>query len=472
MGEENAQREWIKCAKSPLYFVHTYCQIYDATQGLWIPFTLWSEQARTLKTVHENLLTIILKARQLGLTWLVLAYALWIMIYKPAKTVLLFSRRDDEAIYLLERLKGIYKRLPEWSQVRQIRQSSAHVWELSNGSIAYAFPTTAGDSYTASLAIVDEADLVPDLDRLMNAVKPTIDGGGRMILLSRADKSNPSSTFKRIYRAARNKETPWKAIFLPWFVRPERNQDWYERQKSDVLSRTGSLDDLYQQYPSTDNEALSARVLDKRIPPSWIAECSDEIIPLDASDVEAPSLPRLKIYRISERSARYVLGVDPAEGNPTSDPSALVVLDEETLEEVATLSGQIEPTMMASYAIDIALYYNNAKMMIERNNHGHVVIATIKELSERARLLSGWDEKPGWLSSSRGKVLLYNGVADIFRAKATRIHTPDLRLQLESIEGDTLRAPEGLHDDLADAYALAVAGASYEPVRSVSYSYV
>jgi len=55
---------------------------------------------------------------------------------------------------------------------------AARTWALANGSVARAFPTNAGDSYTATLAIVDEADLVPDLDRLMRSVKPTIDAGG------------------------------------------------------------------------------------------------------------------------------------------------------------------------------------------------------------------------------------------------------------------------------------------------------
>ena len=473
MGEEtSAQREWLKCRKSPLYFIHTYCQIYDATSGSWIPFTLWTAQASTLQTIHQNNLTIILKARQLGLTWLVLGYVLWLMVYQPSKTCLLFSRRDDEAIYLLERLRGMYKRLPVWSQVRQVRQDSAHVWELSNGSIAYAFPTTAGDSYTASIAVVDEADLVPDLDRLMNAVKPTIDGGGRMILLSRTDKANPSSPFKRIYRAARAGESPWVPVFLPWHVRPERDQEWYNRQKDDILTRTGSLDDLYQQYPATENEALAARVLDKRIPPAWIARCAEEALPTPLDTIDAPALPSFRVYRPPERGYRYVIGIDPAEGNPTSDPSALVVLNEETLEEVACMHGQIEPTMIASYAIDISDYYHNAGILVERNNHGHSVIAAIREQDHGELLLRGWDDKPGWLSSSRGKVLLYNHAADAFRDGITRVHTPDLRLQLESIEGDTLRAPEGLHDDLADAFSLALAGASFKAVTSVAYSYV
>jgi hypothetical protein len=54
-----------------------------------------------------------------------------------------------------------------------------------------AFPTTGGRLHTASLALVDEAGFVPDLTELPNAVKPTVDAGGKLVLLSRADKSRP-----------------------------------------------------------------------------------------------------------------------------------------------------------------------------------------------------------------------------------------------------------------------------------------
>jgi hypothetical protein len=143
------------------------------------------------KLLHSNRHVVVLKARQLGLTWLVVAFALRLLLFHPIATVLLFSRRDHEATDLMRvRLRGMYDHLSAFLPVRGFTADNAHEWALTNGSRALAFPTTAGDSYTATLAVVDEADLGPDLDRLLRAVKPTIDGGGRLVLLSRADKSS------------------------------------------------------------------------------------------------------------------------------------------------------------------------------------------------------------------------------------------------------------------------------------------
>ena len=451
--------EWLTCAESAPYFLHHHCQIYDATARTWIPFALWPAQIETLKTIHAHQLTIILKARQLGITWLGLGYALWQMLFNPAATQLLFSKRDDEAVYLLgvERMRGMYERLPAWMRARAVLSDNDHEFALSNGSVARAFPTTAGDSYTASLAMVDEADLVPDLGRLMNAVKPTIDTGGKMILLSRPDKSKPESEFKRIYRAAREGKNAWAAVFLPWHVRPGRDAHWYAQQKADVLARTGSEDDLHQQYPATETEALSPRTLDKRIAPNWLERCYVPLSGLDGE--ETPAIPGLTVYRLPEAKRSYVMGADPAEGNPNSDDSALTVVDARSGEEVAALAGKLEPSTFAGHIHAIGKYYNYANVMVERNNHGHAVLLHLRDHSPLHRL-SGEDGKDGWLSNSKGKSLMYARVADAFRDGETVLHSFATYHQLASVEGGSLRAPQGQHDDRADSYALALMGMS------------
>jgi hypothetical protein len=455
MTRDEQIKEVARCLRSPAYFISTYCYIYDAVTGEWVRFRLWPEQKQTLLTILKNLLVIILKARQLGMTWLVLGFALWLMLFRPIAEVLIFSKRDKEAIYLLtDRLKGMYKRLPEFLKVElDVVEDSAHEFGLSNGSIARAFPTSAGDSYTATLAIVDEADLVPDLNRLMRAVKPTIDAGGRMILLSRSDKKKPKSEFKAIYKAAKKRLSPWVSVFLPWFVRPGRDKAWYEAQKQDILTRTSALDDLHEQYPATDTEALAPATKDKRIPAEWLENCYDELPFMPAE--KALSVPGIEIYRLPESGRKYVIGADPAEGNPGSDDSALTVLERDSGEEVAALAGKLQPSTFAFYIDQVGQFYSQADVLVERNNHGHAVLLWLRDNS-KLRRLKGRDDKEGWHSTTLGKSLLYDNCADVFRDRETILHSFESFNQLASIEGSTLRAPEGEFDDRADGYALAL----------------
>lgn len=491
---EERAKELGKCYDSYLYFIDNYVMIYDSVESGWIPFHLWDAQRELLKQIHVNQLTIILKARQLGISWLSLAYALWSVVYRPIAAVALFSRRDNEALYMLsnDRLRGMYNHLPLWMKGRlRAETDSGHEWILSSGSAVRAFPTSAGDGYVSTLAIVDEADLAPDLNKLMRSVKPTIDNGGKLILLSRTDKSQPESEFKRIYRASKTGENGWSHLFIPWYAHPGRNNEWYQRQRKDILSRTGSLDDLYEQYPATDTEALAARVLDKRIPPMWVEACFDESRGIRAKG--SPSLPGLVIFKEPEEGKRYVIGADPAEGNPTSDDSSLHVVDVDKGEECAVMSGKSEPDVFASYLAQVSAYYNHAPALVERNNHGHAVIQWLDEHARRIRLLPGHDaegkknekpvlgkprrkNKPGWLTSKLGKAILYTICTEHFRVNANYdeegsvstvvLHDFKTYTQLVNIEGATLSAPEGLADDRATSYALAIAGREQLKVKS------
>jgi len=132
--------------------------------------------------------------------------------------------------------------------------------------------------------------------------------------------------------------------------------------------------------------------------------------------------------------------------------------------EVAALAGKIQPSTLGAYADEVGCFYNHAPLAVERNNHGHAVLLWLEEHSELKRL-TGYDDKPGWLNNARGKALMYSECADAFREGAQEgtklVHSMLTYLQLASIEGSTLQAPDGEHDDRATAYALGVVGCAF-----------
>ena len=54
---------------------------------------------------------------------------------------------------------------------------------------------------------------------------------------------------------------------------------------------------------------------------------------------DAPAIPGLNVFALPEPGQKYVIGADPAEGNPTSDDSALCVLDRDSGIQAAELAG-------------------------------------------------------------------------------------------------------------------------------------
>ncbi len=458
-------QQWLRYSRDVAAFVRECVCIYDATAQAWVPFTLWPAQAETLAGMAGAKKLVILKARQLGISWLCLAYALWLLLFQAPATVLLFSLREEESKELLWRLRGMYARLPPHLQAQAVTLSNETRWVLSNGSRALAFSTRAGRSYTGTLALVDEADFVPDLSQFLNGVKPTIDAGGQLFLVSTADKKRPVSTFKNLFRAAVVGTGEYRPLFLPWWARPGRDERWRAAVQAEMFAQRGTNDDFYAEYPGTPEEALAAEQLDRRLPFDWLKRCLD----LERAWLagQGPAVPGLVVWEAPVDGRRYVIGVDPAEGNPNSDESAACVLDAEGWAQVAVVAGKIEPSLFAGYIDALGRWYNGAEVLAERNNHGHLLLRELERLGN-LRLLAGYDGKVGWLSNIKGKPLLYGLLADAVRAGVCVVRDSETAVQLASIEASTLRAPAGLHDDRADAYALAVAGLAWQPAVTAS----
>lgn len=451
--------ELLKCAESVEYFIDTYCWIENKTTREWVRFRLWPDQASTLQAIIDGQLLIVLKARQLGLTWLMVCYGLWMMLFRPGSGVLLFSRRDDEAAELLDRVRQCHLRLPDFLQAR-VGTDNDHELELVKlGSSAQSFPTTkhSGRSYTATLAVVDEADFIRWLRQLLTAVKPTIDAGGQLVLLSTVDKEDPSSEFKRIWNQAVAGGNNYQHIFLPWWSRPDRDEAWYERQTADY-----SEDDLFQEYPASPAEALAARKLSKRFLPAWLDLCTGDAPPLDVG----PVLPGLVVWEAPRRGGAYLVVADPCEGNPTSDPSPAAVFDALTWNQVAGLYGQFQPDIFGGYLVELSRWYNEAVICVERNNHGHAVHVAIGALGADDLIYQcPLDEKDGWLSNAKNKVLATDTAAEVLREGGCVIQDQATLNELAIFEGSSLKAPPGMTDDRAMTVIIGMAALRWPSLR-------
>jgi hypothetical protein len=246
-----------------------------------IPFKLWPAQAATLWHFLQRRLFIILKARQLGISWLCCAYALWQCMYQPGRRVLLFSRGQREADELLRRVTAMYSRLPEWMRDHSpyARDPNTTSAEWLNGSMVESLPATqnAGRSLTASLVIADEFAFMQWGDKLYTALKPTIDGGGQLIVVSTANGAR--GLFHALWVKAYARLNAFLPIFLNWRMRPGRDDAWYQQVASEAVSSALMM----QEYPSTPEEAFSATDAEKFLP---------SMIWWDALRVDVPALDR------------------------------------------------------------------------------------------------------------------------------------------------------------------------------------
>ena len=470
---DDAEIEIYASMMNLLYFIAHYVFIFEKAKRQWLRFRLWPEQARVAMRLVKQKKVIILKARQLGLTWLVLAYILWQMLFHPVALVLITNAREEEAKDALRRIKGMYERLPTWMKRRfPVQVDNETYMQFATGSSIRAIPPNRGDSYPATHVIADEMSLIEQQEVMMEKIGPTIEDGGQFIGIMRANKAKPNCLAHRIYLDARDKRSDWDGIFLGWYAHPGRSLKWYKRVQRDHASEP---DYMPGQYPANDGEALAQRQSNKRIQGEWLNQVYYPADPIFRSDdmgayegkppKGSPALPALTIYQLPVPNVDYCIGVDGAEGLPTSDDTAIEVVRADTLEQVARLIGKFDSGVTADYVSELASYYNDAYVMIENISHGYAVIEIMQRDYEHVRLLSGPGVKPdrklGWTQSEKGKKTLYNlGAKKIYQQEVI-IHNLTTKAQLGNVNADTLLAPPGDHDDDADAYLLAIVGADY-----------
>jgi hypothetical protein len=248
-----------------------------------IPFHLWPAQQALLSLIGNERLILILKARQLGISWLVCAYAVWLCLYRPSRLVLFFSIGQGEANEMMRRATAIYWRLSAELRASLPKPIKDNTEELrfDNGSAIQSLPSrkSAGSSYTASLIVLDELAKNENAESLYTAVKPTIDGGGSMIILSTAHGAG--NLFYRLVDKARQGLGKFLFHFIPWHARPGRDAAWYSAIAADAI------DDAHmkQEYPASPDEAFEATEVDAFLkhPEHWKA-CRDSLPPLTSRE--------------------------------------------------------------------------------------------------------------------------------------------------------------------------------------------
>ena len=112
------EEERLACERHPALLLDRVSCV-DATTGEQFRFQLldesdgWYWRRQVLEHWLGSEKSIILKARQLGITWLAAGLALWTVLYKPGARVLVISINEEEASKVVNRLWDMLESLPE-----------------------------------------------------------------------------------------------------------------------------------------------------------------------------------------------------------------------------------------------------------------------------------------------------------------------------------------------------------------------
>lgn len=150
------KEEYKKCLVDQMYFMKKYVKIQHQTRGI-IPFELYPFQEETLQNFIDNDRNIVLKSRQMGISTLVSAYALWTMIFNPGKNVLILSTVQNTSKEIVSKIRLANNHLPSWLKVPTVEDNRLSL-KFKNESRVLAASSAADSArgFSSYLLVMDE----------------------------------------------------------------------------------------------------------------------------------------------------------------------------------------------------------------------------------------------------------------------------------------------------------------------------
>lgn len=163
------KEEILKCQSSISHFLAEYCYIQHPSAGI-LPFNPFKYQIDALNAFDQYRFNVVRKCRQCGISQITGAYALHQGMFFPYQTILVISKKEDDAKGFLRRnVTFLFDSLPPWMQkLWEPEKRNEHEIIFPNGSSIKSLTSSPEvlRSHSASLNIIDEAAFIPNMDRM------------------------------------------------------------------------------------------------------------------------------------------------------------------------------------------------------------------------------------------------------------------------------------------------------------------
>ena len=440
--------EYKKCSENLIYFIEKYIKINSLDHGL-IPFKLRDYQKRLIEGYAKSNRIITLQSRQLGKTLCTASFLLWYACFHPNKTIAILANKAVIAREILSRVFLSLENLPFFLQpgTKVLNKGSI---DFANGSRIFAEATspTAIRGFSINLLYLDEYAFVENAEEFFSAVFPTVTAGNttKIIISSTANGLN---LFYKIWKDSIEGKNSFLPIKVDWWEHPDRDEKWKNEQLA-ILGEHKFAQEYGNEFLGSSNTLIAGHKL-KELSYETPVKFDNEI----------------KILEEPNSESKYIVVVDCSRG-VGEDFNTITVFNvtEFPYKTVFTFkSNTIKPMVLPSMIVPIAQKYNNAYLLIERNDIGLSVAETCYFDLEYENILS---TKSG---GKRGQQLTYGcsnssplGVqmtASVKRLGCSTLKsliegnkliqfTEDQVMELYNfvMSGDSYAADSGSHDDL------------------------
>jgi hypothetical protein len=423
---------------------------------------------------------IVLKARQLGMTTWTAGRFFLKTITQPGTLTLQVAHTRESAEEIFRIVHRFVDWLPEELRRGMLKTSRANARQIvfpeidSQYRVVTAGDRNAGRGLTVQNLHCSELARWPgDPAEILAGLRAALAPGAEQILES--TPQGVGGCFHEEWLKA--DETGTVRHFFPWWMEAR-----YRAEAADEASLTDEERELkarhgldlkqiaYRRRIRADFRGLAAQEYAEDAESCFLAS-GESVFELGAVEERLKSAPEpverrrngeVEIWLPPVKGKEYVVALDPAGGGSDGDYSAMEVLELETGLQCAEFAGHVGGLELAKLAAAVALEYNRAWLVVERNNHGSGVLALLASVCQYGRIYRQGGrngEQAGWLTTSVSRP------AALGRLDAALVEEP-ARFQSRRLLGECrsfVRLPNGssgaqpgTHDDRVMAMAIAL----------------
>lgn len=158
----------------------------------WSPIKPFPSELDYLKLllqaiVDERLLALV-KSRRMFCTWAICIVALWDAMLHEGRFIPLVSKKEEDSDELVQRCRFIYENIPPDAlpikPVMEYKYTQLSFPEINSKIKGFPQGPDQLRQYTCSRIFADEIAFWPQARETVNAMKPTLEGGGKVCLVS------------------------------------------------------------------------------------------------------------------------------------------------------------------------------------------------------------------------------------------------------------------------------------------------
>lgn len=473
--EENEELDCLQylseLMNDPVQFISNLLYIVDK-EGKLVQLVPNEEQIEIINALETGNSIVVLKARQIGSSTIVAAYFFWKWYTSTEPTTLaILSHKLGSSKHLLKIHKTFYDNLPDWMK-RPLSINNTTELSLADTKANLIAASGGGEgglrSFTCSYLHISEFAFAPDPEELKATAISALNNG-QLIIESTANYFN-DALHQEVLRAERG-EVNWLVLFFPWYSHKEYQETIPEDKTIDWSPELLALKDKYnltfeQLYWYLNKASRLGKEKCLREYPASVAEAyamtgntyvtADDIEGIAPININPTGITHLLTL---DPSDTYSIGVDVSAG-VGKDWSVIQVLSKKTNTQAAVFrSNRISPTALAEVIATTGNYYNNAKVLVEANNYGHVVINELVKQYHYTNIWTDTDNKD-WTTTAKSKAQLFEHLKKLIQSnyyyQLDNITLAELRALQVNDRGDvTIPRNFGAHGDNIVAFALA-----------------